>query len=68
MIELDAQLILSDGHTQAFVVYLPEDDELDDVHDPDRPFLATDPYSQRVTWCPAASVTTVGDLVGQVVS
>jgi len=50
------------------VAYLAGDDELDVVHDPDRPFLQTDLYSQRVTWCPAASVTTVGDLMGRVAS
>lgn len=68
VIDLDDELVLSDGHTRAVVAYLSGADTLEVVPDPDREALDLDLYGDCVTWCNEASVTRAADLVDRVVS
>lgn len=68
VLDLDAELVLSDGHTRAVAAYLSGADTLEVVPDSDRETLDLDLYRDCVTWCREASVTRVADLVGRVVS
>lgn len=68
VIELGDVLVLTDGHTRGFLAYLAGADQLEVVRDPDRPDLNIPLYRECVTWCEAASVTSIPDLAGRVVS
>lgn len=68
VVRLDGDLVLSDGHTRAFLAYLAGAEELEVVRDPDRDELNLALYRECVAWCRAESVTGVADLAGRVVS
>lgn len=68
VLHLGDELVLSDGHTRAFLTYLAGAETLEVVPDPDRDELNVPLYRQCVGWCREESVTRVADLVGRVVS
>lgn len=68
VLDLADELVLADGHTRAVVAYLGGANTLAVVPNPDRASLNRDLYRECVGWCREASVTSVADLVGRVVS
>lgn len=68
VLRIDDHLVLSDGHTRAFLAYLSGAETLQVVPDPDREELNIPLYRECVGWCREESVTEVSDLVGRVVS
>lgn len=68
LLHLDGEVVLSDGHTRAFCAYLAGAEELSVVDDPDRDELNLPLYRECVRWCREASLATVGDLAGRLVS
>lgn len=67
-VRLDGELVVTDGHTRAFLAHLAGANELEVVRDPDRAELNLALYRECVEWCREASVTRVSDLAGRVVS
>lgn len=68
VLTLDREMVLSDGHTRAFLAYLSGATSLDVVPESDRQELSIDLYRECVNWCREKDVTTTADLAGRVVS
>lgn len=68
VIRLADELVLTDGHTRAFLAFLGGATTLDVIEDPDRRELNIPLYGACVDWCRDASVTRIADLAGRVVS
>lgn len=65
---IDGELVITDGHTRAFLAFLGGATTLDMVQDPDRRELNRPLYRECVSWCRAESVTQIGDRAGRVVN
>jgi len=65
---IDDEMVLSDGHTRAFLAHLTGVDTIEVIEDPDRDELNLDLYRECVGWCRDEDVTTIADLTGRVVS
>lgn len=65
---LDADFVIVDGHTRAFVAVLCGSETVRVVRDSERDDLSTGIYRTCVEWCLDAGVTEPADLVGRVVS
>lgn len=68
VLQIEDELLLSDGHTRAFLAYIAGADTLEIVPDPDQSELNIPLYRECMDWCREESVTQVADLVGRVVS
>lgn len=68
VLHVEDELVLSDGHTRAFLAYLAGADTLEIVPDPDQKELNIPLYRECVGWCRDESVTQVEHLAGRVVS
>ncbi|WP_396610792.1 histone acetyltransferase [Haloferax sp. S1W] len=68
VLTLDNELVLSDGHTRAFLAYLSGETALDVVPEPDREELSTDLYRECVNWCYEEDVTAIADFAGRVLN
>ena len=65
VIELDGDLVLTDGHTRAFAAHLRGAAELRVAHDEDD--LPLDVYRTCLGWCREEGVTSVADFAGRVI-
>ena len=68
LLEIDDTMILSDGHTRAFLAYISGANALEVIEDPDRDELNLELYRECVGWCRDEDITTIADLTGRVVS
>lgn len=67
VLTLDDKIVLSDGHTRAFLVYLSGDTTLEVSPEADRQELSIDLYRECVDWCREESIMSISDLAGRVV-
>ncbi len=63
VVELDGELVLTDGHTRAFLASLAGADEFRVRRDEDDLPLAV--YRECVGWCKDAGITRIADLHGR---
>lgn len=68
VLHIEDELVLSDGHTRAFLAYVAGANTLEIVLDPDRRELNIPLYRGCMDWCREESVTQIADLAGRVVS
>lgn len=68
LLTIDDEMVLSDGHTRAFLAYLSGANTIEVIEDPDRDELNLDLYRECVGWCRNEDVTTIPDLTGRMVS
>lgn len=66
VVEMDGDLVLTDGHTRAFLAWVAGTGELRVRQDTDDLDLAT--YRQCVGWCEDEGITEIGDLAGRAVN
>lgn len=66
VVEMDGDLVFTDGHTRAFLALLAGADELRVRRDDDDLPLAL--YRRCVEWCRDEEITVVGDLAGRTVN
>lgn len=66
VVELDGDLVLTDGHTRAFAAHLRGADELRVARDEDDPPL--DAYRICLGWCREEGVASVADFAGRVIT
>ena len=64
VVELDGDLVLTDGHTRAFAAHLRGADELRVAPDDDD--LSLDAYRTCLGWCRDEGITSIADLAGRV--
>lgn len=68
VVHLDNALVITDGHTRAFLAYLGGANSIEMVEAPDEQALNTALYRACVEWCRAELVTQIADFTGRVVS
>lgn len=68
VLEWEDDIVLSDGHTRAFLAHLSGAATLNVVSDPDREELNLDLYRECVNWCRDEEISSIGDLSGRIVS
>lgn len=68
VLHIEGELVLSDGHTRAFLAHLAGATTIEIVPDPDQKELNIPLYRECLGWCREESVTQVADLTGRVVS
>lgn len=66
VVELDGDLVLTDGHTRAFLAWLSGAEDLRVRRDTDDLPLAL--YRRCVEWCRDEDITAIGDLAGRAVN
>ena len=68
VLSIEDEVVLSDGHTRAFLAYLSGAKTIEIVQDPDRKELNIPLYRECVSWCHDESITEISHLAGRVVS